>query len=211
MKKIAAIAALLGGVACGGGGSEYSGPFRATVGAAPFTPVETVAVILPPAPCVVLGFTANVSGLLIDAGSFTGVCDFVTPISSCGGKASSTFVEVGAIKLGLTSVQGAVGPGTYVVTSSPTPDASGNATFAGGTEYKTGAWTGSTCPITSNSLATSGSLEIQTIGASNVTGRIHGVRFQDGDSAEGTFDATLCPLTIDTCAYVNCTVGACYP
>jgi hypothetical protein len=194
----AALAACGGGG--GGGGGGPSGPVAGTVGGAAFTPAEGGALVVAPTTCTVTGLgTVNVSGLMIGFSSFMGLCGYAQAAHFCDNKASATIIGLQIMKAGLVQTPGAVGPGTYPIsTTAPVPDASGNFGVNGGNITVTGA----ACALVSNPDASSGSITISAVSASRVQGSLS-VGFGTGNAIAGAFDLPLCAYTPDICALLN--------
>lgn len=197
MRKLAVLLALAG-AACGSGrGSGSSSPVSGTVGGTGFTPAEIVAALMDPAPCPVTSLgTVEVGALGIRFATFTGTCGDLTH-STCVSHRSSRSVTLVVARAATGTASANVGPGTYAVadTRQFTIGTSGALELALGDSTTTDAQ----CADTTS--AATGSLRIDQVSASQVTGHVD-VNFADGGKLQGDFIASRCPFVPATCAVV---------
>jgi hypothetical protein len=175
--------------ACGSGNSEpiFGG----------FTPANGAAVILAPAVCnniPVVGPTA-ISGILIELAAGGDACNILTQAHQCGSGAGSTLVLAGA----LSGVPGGstvapAGPGSYPYLPNPPSGAFKTSTT-------TAAKVDGTCTSAPGTplRMRGGSIEIASVTASKVTGTMD-VHFDNGQVYDSSFDADVCPVSIDICS-----------
>lgn len=184
-----------------------------TVLGQPFTSVDGGALVLTPGRCAFGSFQAVSTGLLLGFGDFGGVCNLVTTTQGCGVKANATVVT--AVVVRANAVGGTappIGPGTYQVTStSAAPDAQGNVSFVQAVVARTNA----TCGDTSgNPVATGGSVRIDSVDASRVTGFADLTFEGSGGRVSGAFSVSRCGLEPDVCTVLSggsCTGEVCVP
>jgi hypothetical protein len=168
-----------------------------TVLGQPFTPVEGSALVLGQATCDFDPVQASATGLLLGFGSFQGLCSLVTSSQGCGTKANGTIVTALLVR---ANVAGGIAPpvvaGSYTVAATiPNPDAQGNVVFAQGLFTRNDA----TCRETAGTpTATSGTIRIDSITGSRVTGNVD-LTFEDGSKVAGAFDVARCGFQIDVC------------
>lgn len=179
----------------------------------PFTPADGAAVALDGARCDFDGFDANATGLVLGFGDFQGLCALVTNSQGCGVKADATIVTAVVVRANvLGGTPPSVGPGTYAVPSAtPLPDAQGNVSLVQAVVARTDA----TCGDTSgNPVATGGSVRIDSVEASRVTGFADLTFEGTGGRVSGAFSVPRCALQADVCTVLSggaCTGQVCVP
>jgi hypothetical protein len=202
--KTMAFAALLALAACGS--ENPVNPPPPLFGG--FTPQESAAVIFAPAVCQTMTtITWSVSGIGLAFASYAGLCDAVTQTQfSCGTKVGSTTVlavaGMGALGSGGVTL---AGPGTYPYlarwpTELPFLASNGEATQVG-----------AACEPLADSRVGGGSITIATVDATHVTGSVN-LSFGNGSVFQQSFDAAVCPVTLDICAlFFPCFPQVCLP
>ena len=185
--------------ACGSGNSEplFGG----------FTPANGAAVILAPATCNNIPFVGStaISGILVELASGADACNVLTQARQCGTGAGSTTVLTGALSgvVGGSTVASA-GPGTYPFLANPP-----TGTFKASTT--SAAKVDMTCTSSPGSPArmSGGSITIATVTGSMVSGSMD-VHFDNGQVYRSSFDAPVCPVSIDICSLFDfCGSHAC--
>ncbi len=199
MKRAAAVV-VLSLAACG------SGDPPALFGG--FTPTSSAAVILAPSTCNIafLGSTA-ISGILVELASGADACNVLTQAKQCGTGASSTTLLAGAFS-GIVGGSGVdpAGAGTYSwLPNPPTGTFHASTTSAAKVDASCTAGTGGTAQMSG------GSVVISSVTASAVGGSMD-MRFDNGQAYKGTFNATVCPVSIDICSLFGpCISHTCVP
>lgn len=198
MRKLVVLLTLAG-AACGGGGGGggSTGSASGTVGGTAFSAAETVAALMDPAPCPVTSLgTVEVGALGIRFATFTGTCGDLTH-STCVSHRSSRSVTLTVARAATGTASANIGPGTYAVadTDQFTIGTSGALELALGNATTTDAQ----CADTTS--AATGSLRIDQVSASQVTGHVD-VSFADGGKLQGDFIASRCPFVPATCTVV---------
>ncbi len=192
MRKLAVLLALTG-AACGGSASNQQG-VTGTVGGTSFSPAETVAAQTGPAACPVAGLpAADFGALAVRFATFTGTCgDLTAP--TCRSHKSSRSVTLIVARAATSAGAATVGPGTYAIadTNQFTIGASGAFELAFGSSTTADA----NCAETPS--AATGSLRLDQVSASLVTGHVD-VTFADGGKLQGNFIASMCPFSPDAC------------
>jgi hypothetical protein len=174
--------------ACGSGSSDplFGG----------FTPSSGAAVILSPGNCSLsfVGPTA-LSGILVELSSSSNACNVLTQAQQCGTGASTTTLLSAVISgaVGAGSVA-PVGPGTYAwLKDAPTGAFKTANTAAAKVDASCTSAAGGSVSMTGGSIA------ISAVTASKVSGSMD-VQFDNGQVYKDSFDATLCPVSIDICS-----------
>ena len=212
------------GAGCGGGGggsSGQSGPATGTISGQAFTPAAVSAVTAGPATCSQpTTFTAKALAVRFASyagASSTDVCTNLTSDPLCKLKASATTVTVAMADIEGTAGP-TLGPGTFNVTANPASAANvtfqtsgplaGTATIA----FAASVATGTSCPASAQAAVAQGTLIIDAITSTDVTGSID-LTFGTYDAAtdkftpgqgtlSGAFDAPLCSeaIAFDLCS-----------
>jgi hypothetical protein len=163
-------------------GSASSGPVRGSVGGQSFSAVDATGIA---GQLTVGGETAYETDVVLT--SWTGACSSLTA-DSTPASAFIAFLAVGAA--------GAVGPGTYSVSSAGTARAVFLAEDA-------------SCQATTEDTAESGTITYETVTASSITGSVD-AQFANG-TLEGTFTASVCGVSLSTVAGYATMSGTCQP
>jgi hypothetical protein len=187
MKHTAVILAVCA-TACAGSSEPLFGGFAATSGAA---------VILAPATCSNIPFPGPtaISGILVELARGADACNVLTQAKQCGSGSGSTTLLAGAFSgvVGGSSVDPA-GPGVYPWLKDPPSGA-----FKASTT--TAAQVDAVCTAAAGSptQTAGGSVTIETVSSSNVTGSMD-LQFDNGQAYAQAFDAAICPVSIDVCS-----------
>lgn len=177
-------------LACGSTEPPRDAPFPSgTLLGVSYTPVDDAGYLGAPADC---GGTFVAKALLV----FSSRRNMCTEIpNACYSSANATGVFVMLERTGPTA-RAAIGPGKYYVGA--TPDAGGNLLV-----YAYASSTDASCNATGSSIATGGTVTIDTIDTA-VRGSLD-LAFPNGEHFAGPFAVPLCPGTYDTCNGDACT------
>lgn len=222
-RVLAACAVSMVAAACGGGGNDKP-PSQCPAPVAPagtlagaggglgaFTAAEMGALVVNPTTCPISPTqSAHLAGIFLGFPSFQGLCSLLEAYGFCFDKANSTIVGVQIANVGLVQSQTVPGPGTYTVTvGTPVPDANGNFQVTGVSWSRAGP--SPACSNAGSSDASGGTVTIDTITATQVTGSMN-VTFADGSTLAGSFTAASAPLGVNVCQVVTgCSSSACVP
>jgi hypothetical protein len=184
--------------ACGGSDPLFGG----------FKPANSAAVILAPATCNLpfVGSTA-ISGIFVELASGADACHVLTQAQQCGTGSSSTVLLTGAF----SGVPGGTtadptGPGNYPFLANP-PSAPFKASISSAAQVDAVCTSKPGSPVD----MTGGTVVISTVTSSAVTGSVD-LQFDNGQSYSGTFDAAVCPVSIDICSlFAPCFSHTCVP
>jgi hypothetical protein len=214
----AAIAVVAGCGSSSSSSTPTTPPISGTIMSTPFTPVEGAALVLKEASCTIDVGTGPIhpqtTGILVGLGSFTGVCSVAEQTKGCGGKASSTLVNLFVVNANIgTATPAPVAAGNYTVTAPnqvPPVDSQGNVTYVSAIASRTDATCGEpTPPVT----ATSGTIRLDVVSASQVAGEAN-LTFADGSTLSGAFTVTPCTFQTDACTLLagqTCSAPVCVP
>ncbi len=189
--------------------------FAGTIMGTPFTPAEATALVLSTeATCTYSGITATATGIAFGFSTSTGLCKFIQDNGTCTNRANATTVSILVVRAN-TAVGGHPGPvqpGTYAVYTGvglPGTDGQGNLIFAVADITKT---IDASCTEPTTPSAVSGTVRIDTIDSTHVTGSAN-ITFSDGTThVAGSFDVPTCAFATDVCAPLTCpTPPGCKP
>ncbi len=214
MRKLAWIAVAVVAAAGCGSSSSSSTAVSGTFGGTAFTPAEVNAVNAPPTLCTFPGLQLQAAAVAIGFTSYSGFCSDITNAQCAGHKdARAVTVFVANVLLpgatGAPSAPPAITAGTYTVT-----DAAFGTVGAGLTKLAFADVLQSDASCASTPTAATGSIRIDQVGGTQVTGYVD-LTWANGGKLQGNFTANVCS-GVDVCTAVavrtNCPtmpVGAC--
>jgi hypothetical protein len=179
-----------------------SGSLTGTLASVAFTPAEMGGLTLGPVTCQVApGVNAQLAALVLGFSSFQGLCTPLQQYGICWDKANAALASVQIANIGIGTAPSVPGPGTYNIGSGATQvvDASYGRT-------------GPACASVGSSDALSGTVRIDTVTSTQVTGELLNVAFTDGSTLAGTFVAAVVGVPLNLCQlFSNCTSTTCLP